>query len=174
MEVGAVFNIQGRTVVTGTVATGVVRAKDRVEIAGGAQKRSAVVQRVESFNKILTEGRAGQNIGLALDGVDKSDVQPGCVITGVAQQSKATAPAATPAVRDQTNREDPRFRRVEGEYARKKADMDAGRITPEQLDQIVNDLIFQIDGRYWMIGANSGTWYASSGDEWVSATPPGR
>ena len=77
-------------------------------------------------------------------------------------------------MRKDSKAEDPRFRKVETEYARQKAAMDAGRITPDNLDQIVNDLIFEMEGRYWMIGANSGTWYSSSGDEWEPATPPGR
>lgn len=70
--------------------------------------------------------------------------------------------------------EDPRFARTESEYQRLKKAMRDGEMTPEDFDSALSALSFEYGGRVWMIGANSGQWYASLGDSWVSATPPGR
>ena len=68
---------------------------------------------------------------------------------------------------------DPRFAEVAGRYAQHKQQVSAGQLTPDQLDQLLMSLVFEYQGRYWMIGANTGQWYASEGGDWVPATPPG-
>lgn len=79
-----------------------------------------------------------------------------------------TAPPAAPAAAD------PRFAHVEAQFATFRAQKEAGQLTAAQLDQILTALTFASDGRYWMIGANTGQWYASAGDAWVATVPPGR
>jgi hypothetical protein len=81
MRIDAIFAIAGLgTVVTGKIEQGIVTAKMRVEISGDGRRRTAVVVRVESFNKILKEGRAGENVALVLSGVDKNDLAPGLTV----------------------------------------------------------------------------------------------
>ncbi len=82
MPVEDVFSITGRgTVATGRIETGVIHTGDPVDIIGmGAEKLKSVVTGVEMFRKILDEGRAGDNAGLLLRGVDKESIKRGMVI----------------------------------------------------------------------------------------------
>src|SRR5664279_2785558 len=81
MPVEDVFSIKGRgTVVTGRIERGVVKINDTVEIVGIKATKSTVVTGVEMFKKQLDEGQAGDNVGLLLRGLEKSDVERGQVI----------------------------------------------------------------------------------------------
>jgi len=82
MPVEDVFSIKGRgTVGTGRVERGIVRVGDEVEIVGlSRETRKTVVTGVEMFNKTLDEGRAGDNIGVLLRGVEKEELERGQVI----------------------------------------------------------------------------------------------
>ncbi len=81
MPIEDVFSISGRgTVVTGRVERGIVKVGDEAEIVGIRETRKTVVTGVEMFNKILDEGRAGDNIGALLRGVDKAEVERGQVL----------------------------------------------------------------------------------------------
>ena len=81
MPVEDVFSITGRgTVATGRIERGVVRKGEEVEIVGMGEDRKTVVTGVEMFRKILDEGRAGDNAGLLLRGVGKTEVQRGQVL----------------------------------------------------------------------------------------------
>ncbi len=81
MPVEDVFSITGRgTVVTGRIEQGIVNVNDEVEIVGIRETSKSVCTGVEMFRKLLDEGRAGDNVGLLLRGVDKEDVERGQVI----------------------------------------------------------------------------------------------
>jgi len=81
MPVEDVFSITGRgTVVTGRIEQGIVNVNDEVEIVGIRATSKSVCTGVEMFRKLLDEGRAGDNVGLLLRGVDKEDVERGQVI----------------------------------------------------------------------------------------------
>ncbi|RYJ39534.1 MULTISPECIES: elongation factor Tu [Flavobacterium] len=82
MPVEDVFTITGRgTVATGRIETGVANTGDPVEIIGmGAEKLTSTITGVEMFRKILDRGEAGDNVGLLLRGIDKSDIKRGMVI----------------------------------------------------------------------------------------------
>ncbi|HSV85851.1 MAG TPA: elongation factor Tu [Levilinea sp.] len=82
MPVEDVFSIKGRgTVVTGRVDRGVIKVGDPVEIVGLQPKsRSSVVTGVEMFHKLLDQGMAGDNLGLLLRGIERTDVERGQVI----------------------------------------------------------------------------------------------
>ncbi len=81
MPIEDVFTITGRgTVVTGRVERGIVRTGDNVEIIGFMDTKKSVCTGVEMFRKILDEGRAGDNIGALLRGIDKDDVMRGQVL----------------------------------------------------------------------------------------------
>jgi len=82
MPVEDVFSIKGRgTVVTGRIDRGKVHVGDNVEIVGLSEKPFAtVVTGVEMFHKTLNEGMAGDNAGLLLRGVERTDVERGMVI----------------------------------------------------------------------------------------------
>jgi len=82
MPVEDVFSITGRgTVATGRVERGVVKTGEEVEIVGiKDEKKKSVVTGVEMFRKLLDEGRAGDNIGVLLRGVDRTDIERGQVL----------------------------------------------------------------------------------------------
>jgi elongation factor Tu len=81
MPIEDVFTISGRgTVVTGRVDRGIVRVNDTVEIVGIHPTKTTVVTGVEMFNKTLDEGRAGDNIGTLLRGIEKKEVERGQVL----------------------------------------------------------------------------------------------
>jgi elongation factor Tu len=81
MAVEDVFSIKGRgTVVTGRVERGIVKTGEEVEILGFRDTRKSVVTGVEMFRKLLDEGRAGDNIGVLLRGIEKNDVERGQIL----------------------------------------------------------------------------------------------
>ena len=82
MPVEDVFSITGRgTVATGKIETGVINSGEAVDILGmGAENLKSVVTGVEMFRKILDRGEAGDNVGLLLRGIEKSDIRRGMVI----------------------------------------------------------------------------------------------
>jgi len=81
MPVEDVFGIKGRgTVVTGRIERGQVRIGDEIEIIGFDQNRKTVVTGVEMFQKTLTEGEAGDNVGCLLRGVERTEVERGQVL----------------------------------------------------------------------------------------------
>ena len=81
MPVEDVFSITGRgTVGTGRIERGVVHTGDKVEIVGIRDTQNTVVTGVEMFRKILDEGQAGDNVGLLLRGIEKTDLERGMVV----------------------------------------------------------------------------------------------
>jgi elongation factor Tu len=82
MPIEDVFSIKGRgTVVTGRVDRGRVKVGEAVEIVGLREKSmNSVVTGVEMFHKQLDEGQAGDNCGLLLRGIDRTDVERGMVV----------------------------------------------------------------------------------------------
>ncbi len=66
-----------------------------------------------------------------------------------------------------------RFRKAEDDYFTLRGKLNAGRITREQFVAALKDLMFQdAQGRYWMLGADTGKWYVHDGATWVEAQPP--
>ena len=82
MPIEDVFTITGRgTVATGRIETGVANTADAVDIIGmGAEKLASTVTGVEMFRKILDRGEAGDNVGILLRGIEKTDIKRGMVI----------------------------------------------------------------------------------------------
>ena len=81
MSVEDVFSITGRgTVATGRIDRGIVKVNETVEIVGLKDTVTTVVTGIEMFRKLLDEGRAGDNVGILLRGIDKEGIQRGQVI----------------------------------------------------------------------------------------------
>jgi elongation factor Tu len=82
MPVEDVFSITGRgTVATGKIERGVINVADPVEIIGmGAEGMKSVCTGVEMFRKLLDRGQAGDNAGILLRGIEKTDIKRGMVI----------------------------------------------------------------------------------------------
>ena len=81
MPVEDVFTITGRgTVATGRVERGVCKVGDTVEIVGLGSDKSSVITGVEMFRKLLDEAQAGDNIGVLLRGIQRTDIERGQVL----------------------------------------------------------------------------------------------
>ncbi|GAU79705.1 elongation factor Tu [Fusibacter sp. 3D3] len=82
MPVEDVFSITGRgTVATGRIDRGIVKVQEEVEIVGLTEApRKVVVTGVEMFKKLLDQGQAGDNVGLLLRGVQRTEIQRGQVL----------------------------------------------------------------------------------------------
>ncbi|NGX58984.1 MAG: Elongation factor Tu [Chlamydiae bacterium] len=81
MPVEDVFSISGRgTVATGKVERGILKVNAKLSIIGLRETRETVATGIEMFNKLLDEGRAGENIGVLLRGVEKNDIERGMVL----------------------------------------------------------------------------------------------
>ena len=92
MPVEDVFTITGRgTVATGRIETGIGLTGDVVDIIGyGDEKLSSTITGVEMFRKILDRGEAGDNVGLLLRGIEKSDIRRGMVVCKPGSQKPAS------------------------------------------------------------------------------------
>ncbi|QFG53977.1 elongation factor Tu [Chryseobacterium sp.] len=82
MPIEDVFSITGRgTVATGRIESGIINTGDAVDIVGmGDEKLTSTVTGVEMFRKILDRGEAGDNVGILLRGIEKTDIRRGMVI----------------------------------------------------------------------------------------------
>ncbi|MDD4531642.1 MAG: elongation factor Tu [Candidatus Pacebacteria bacterium] len=81
MAVEDVFSIEGRgTVATGRIERGIVNANEEIEIVGIRPTQKTTAVSVEMFNKSLTSGQAGDNVGILLRGLKKEDIERGQVL----------------------------------------------------------------------------------------------
>src|SRR5947209_10359660 len=81
MPVEDVFSITGRgTVATGRVDRGKVKVQEELELVGFGATKKTVVTGVEMFRKLLDQGQAGDNVGLLLRGVEKTEIERGMVL----------------------------------------------------------------------------------------------
>ena len=82
MAVEDVFSITGRgTVATGRIERGVINVGDTIEIVGLGDTQSTTVTGVEMFQKTLDSGMAGDNVGILLRGLQKTDIERGMVLS---------------------------------------------------------------------------------------------
>jgi elongation factor Tu len=81
MPIEDVFSIEGRgTVVTGRIERGILKLNEEVDMVGFKDTSKTVVTGIEMFNKMLDEGRAGDNAGILLRGIKKDEVERGMVL----------------------------------------------------------------------------------------------
>src|SRR6059036_3177320 len=81
MPVEDVFGIKGRgTVATGRIERGIVKVGDEVELIGVKATRKVVITGVEMFKKLLDEGRAGDNVGCLIRGIEREEIERGQVL----------------------------------------------------------------------------------------------
>ncbi len=81
MPVEDVFSISGRgTVATGRIESGVIKTGEEVEIVGIRETKKSVCTGVEMFRKLLDSGEAGDNVGILLRGIERSDIERGQVL----------------------------------------------------------------------------------------------
>jgi elongation factor Tu len=141
MSVEDVFSIKGRgTVVTGRIDRGKIKVGEAVEIVGLREKSmSTVCTGVEMFHKILDEGMAGDNAGLLLRGVERTDVERGMVIAAPKSITPHTKFNAEVYVlkRDEGGRHKPFFSGYRPQFYVRTMDV-TGMITlPENVEMVM-------------------------------------
>lgn len=135
MPVEDVFSITGRgTVATGRIERGVINSGDPVEIIGlDADGLTSTVTGVEMFRKILSRGEAGDNVGLLLRGIEKTDIKRGMVICKPASVTPHTKFKAEVYVlsKDEGGRHTPFFKNYRPQFYFRTTDV-TGVVTMEE------------------------------------------
>ena len=140
MPIEDVFSITGRgTVVTGKVESGIVQVGEPVEVVGIRETRRTVATGVEMFRKLLDEGRAGDNVGVLLRGVRKSEVERGQVLAAPGSITPHTTFEAQVYVltKDEGGRHNPFFSGYQPQFYFRTTDV-TGRVgLPEGVEMVM-------------------------------------
>ncbi len=140
MAVEDVFSIEGRgTVATGRVERGVVKGGEEVEIVGLRATQKTIATSVEMFNKILDEGRAGDNVGILLRGFKKEDIERGQVLSkpgSVTPHSEFDAEIYA-LTKDEGGRHTPFFSGYKPQFFIRTCDVTGDVILPEGVEMVM-------------------------------------
>lgn len=140
MPIEDIFSIEGRgTVVTGRVERGIVKVNEELEIIGLKPTQKTVITGIEMFNKLLDEGRAGDNVGALLRGLKKEDVERGQVI---AKPGSVTPHAEFEAeiyvlTKEEGGRHTPFFKGYKPQFYIRTTDVTGEVILPEGMEMVM-------------------------------------
>ena len=140
MPIEDIFTISGRgTVVTGRVERGIVEVGNTVEIVGLRETQNTVVTGVEMFRKLLNEGRAGDNIGALIRGVDRDEVERGQVLAvpGTVQPHTKFEAEAYILTKDEGGRHNPFFSGYRPQFYFRTTDVTGEMDLPEGIEMIM-------------------------------------
>jgi len=141
MPVEDVFSITGRgTVATGRIESGVINSGDGVDIVGmGEEKLTSTVTGVEMFRKILDRGEAGDNVGLLLRGIEKSDIRRGMVIvkTGSVKPHKKFKAEVYILTKEEGGRHTPFHNRYRPQFYVRTTDVTGEIHLPEGVEMVL-------------------------------------
>ncbi len=141
MPVEDVFSITGRgTVATGRIERGVINSGEQVDILGmGAENLKSTVTGVEMFRKILDRGEAGDNVGLLLRGIEKSDIRRGMVICKPGSVKPHTHFKAEVYVlsKEEGGRHTPFFNKYRPQFYFRTTDVTGEIILPEGVEMVM-------------------------------------
>ena len=140
MPVEDVFSIQGRgTVVTGRVERGIVKTGEEVAIVGVKDTQKSTCTGVEMFRKILDEGRAGENVGVLLRGIKKTDVERGQVLAKPGSITPHTHFSAEIYVlsKDEGGRHTPFFKGYRPQFYFRTTDVTGAVELPEGIEMVM-------------------------------------
>ncbi len=140
MPIEDVFSISGRgTVATGRIERGIVKVNDKLQLVGLRDTRETVVTGIEMFQKILDEGRAGENVGILLRGVEKEDVERGMVLVapGTAKPHKKFKGAVYVLTKDEGGRHKPFFSGYRPQFYFRTTDVTGTVTLPEGTEMVM-------------------------------------
>ena len=140
MPVEDIFSIEGRgTVVTGRIERGIVKVNEEIEIIGLRTTQKTVVTGVEMFNKLLDEGRAGDNVGILLRGLKKEDVERGQVLAKPGTVSPHTEFETEIYVlsKEEGGRHTPFFKGYKPQFYMRTTDVTGECILPEGTEMVM-------------------------------------
>jgi elongation factor Tu len=140
MSVEDVFTITGRgTVATGRIERGVVKVGEEIEIVGLGESRKTICTGVEMFRKDLDQGQAGDNVGILLRGMEKTDIQRGHVIAAPGSIKPHTRATAQIYVlnKDEGGRHTPFFKGYRPQFFFGTADVTGIVELPEDVEMVM-------------------------------------
>lgn len=140
MPIEDIFSIEGRgTVVTGKVERGIVKVNEEIEVIGIKPTQKTVVTGIEMFNKLLDEGKAGDNVGILLRGLKKEDVERGQVIAkpgSVTPHSEFTAEVYVLS-KEEGGRHTPFFKGYKPQFYIRTTDVTGEAVLPEGVEMVM-------------------------------------
>ncbi len=140
MPVEDVFSIKGRgTVVTGKIEQGIIKIGDEIEIVGVRDTRKTIVTGVEMFHKQLDQGQAGDNAGLLLRGIERTDVERGQVLAKPGSIKPHTKFEAEVYVltKDEGGRHTPFFKGYKPQFYFRTTDVTGAIELPEGVEMVM-------------------------------------
>ncbi len=140
MPIEDIFSIEGRgTVVTGRAERGIVKINEEVEVIGLKPTQKTVVTGIEMFNKLLDEGRAGDNVGILLRGLKKEDVERGQVIAKPGSVNPHTEFDAEVYVlsKEEGGRHTPFFKGYKPQFYLRTTDVTGEVVLPEGMEMVM-------------------------------------
>ncbi len=140
MPIEDIFSIEGRgTVVTGRVERGIIKLNEEVEIIGIRPTQKTVITGIEMFNKLLDEGRAGDNIGILLRGLKKEDVERGQVLAKPGSVTPHTEFESEVYVlsKEEGGRHTPFFKGYKPQFYIRTTDVTGEIILPEGIEMVM-------------------------------------
>ena len=140
MPIEDVFSIKGRgTVATGRIEQGKVKINDEVEIVGLKDTTKSVVTGIEMFNKQLDEGQAGDNAGILLRGIERTDIERGQVLAKPGSITPHTEFDAEIYVlnKDEGGRHTPFFKGYKPQFYIRTTDVTGEVILPEGTEMVM-------------------------------------
>ena len=140
MPVEDVFTISGRgTVVTGRIEQGIVKTGDPIEIVGISDTTKTTCTGVEMYRKSLDEGRAGENCGVLLRGVERDDVERGQVLCAPGSISPHTEFEAEIYVlsKEEGGRHTPFFSNYRPQFYFRTTDVTGACVLPEGVEMVM-------------------------------------
>jgi len=141
MPVEDVFTITGRgTVATGRIERGKVKVGDEIEIVGLMEKpRKTVVTGIEMFRKLLDEGVAGDNVGVLLRGIERTDIERGQVLAkpGSIKPHKKFEAEVYILSKDEGGRHTPFFSNYRPQFYFRTTDVTGSITLPEGVEMVM-------------------------------------
>ncbi len=140
MPIEDIFSIEGRgTVVTGRVERGMIKVNEEVEIIGLRPTQKTVITGIEMFNKLLDEGRAGDNVGILLRGLKKEDVERGQVVAkpGTVTPHTDFETEVYVLTKEEGGRHTPFFKGYKPQFYIRTTDVTGEVILPEGIEMIM-------------------------------------
>jgi len=140
MPIEDVFAIEGRgTVVTGRAERGLLKINEEVEIIGLKPTQKTVVTGIEMFNKLLDEGRAGDNVGVLLRGIKKEEVERGQVVAKPGSITPHTEFDAEVYVlsKEEGGRHTPFFKGYKPQFYLRTTDVTGDVILPQGMEMVM-------------------------------------
>ncbi len=140
MPIEDVFSISGRgTVATGRIERGIVKVNDKLQLVGLRDTRETVVTGIEMFNKLLDEGRAGENVGILLRGLEKNDIERGMVLAapGTCKPHKKFKGAVYVLTKEEGGRHKPFFSKYRPQFYFRTTDVTGEVTLPEGTEMVM-------------------------------------